>query len=284
MRNTLCFKTEPSARNYSSRSYCWTCKRAIWIHRAEATVPWRSSLLWELFGSSWQKWLVFRTRWKNNEGKKRTRHFIRQTLQTSLGFNAEQISSSKNQPNLSEVENKSSVQVIHTEFQMRYDSNGNAIRQPQLKWGSLEERTKELLQLRGEDYDTWANLAKKIWIKTEFAVCLAQSETGIWIKQKAINNYFNCGNNDRGNTISFWSFEEGFLALGSLCLNGKFLKAKTTLHHLYPNHHESSCQYSADVRCQYVYASSPERAGNNVMNCLGNLYQKQITMDYLFRL
>lgn len=85
--------------------------------------------------------------------------------------------------------------------------------------------------------------------------------------------------------MTFESLEHGFKALGDLALNGRFLAAKTTLAHLAPNHKLSHCSTSnpTDSACKYVYASSQENRLNNNINCLSNIYNKQITSEFKFR-
>lgn len=93
-------------------------------------------------------------------------------------------------------------------------------------------------------------------------------------------------NKDDGSTMTFESLEHGFKALGDLALNGRFLSKKTTLAHLTPNHKLSHCSTNpqSDSACKYVYASSPENWWNNVVSCLSNIYDKQIDMNFKFRL
>ena len=86
--------------------------------------------------------------------------------------------------------------------------------------------------------------------------------------------------------MTFESLEHGFKALGDLALNGRFLGTKTTLAHLAPNHKLSHCSTSpsqSDSACKYVYASSQENRLNNNLNCLSNIYNKQITSEFKFR-
>lgn len=85
--------------------------------------------------------------------------------------------------------------------------------------------------------------------------------------------------------MSFESLEHGFKALGDLALNGRFLSKKTTLAHLAPNHKLSHCSThpESDPACKYVYASSVENWLNNQINCVSNIYQKQIDPTFQFR-
>ena len=134
------------------------------------------------------------------------------------------------------------------------------------------------------NYNERVKYSKRIWIKTEFAVCLARAETDLWKLIKSNHNLFNCGNNDRWDTIAFTNFEHNFNSLWEICLNNKYLSNKTTLSHLSPNHKESSCKTNPSNECTKVYASSQENWGNNMMNCLSNLYNKNIDMEYKFNL
>lgn len=161
-----------------------------------------------------------------------------------------------------------------------------AIAKIDLEWNTVQERTEsKLLQYWRNNYNERDRLAKKYWYKTEFLVCLAQSETWIWHQKKTQHNYFNCWNNDRWDTITFWSLENSISSLHHICLNGTYLKKKTTLSHLAPNHKDSSCYNNTnEERCRFVYASSEENRFNNMRNCLSNIHQNEVKWDYLFRL
>lgn len=170
-------------------------------------------------------------------------------------------------------------------YNRRVNKDGNAKLHFDLQGDTVEERTASFLKRYWRDFDTWDKLSKEIGIKTEFAVCLARSETSIGGAKKSSHNYFNCGNNDRGDTIHFSNLEKAFRWLGKLCLNGTYLRNKTTLSHLYPNHKESTCKtHPHDPACAYSFATSKENAFNNVANCLGNIHQNTINSEWLFRL
>ena len=166
-----------------------------------------------------------------------------------------------------------------------YNSNWVAIRQPLLTASTPTLRTDELIRYYGQDPVLRRTLSASIWIKPEFAICLSQAETWVGKHFKTKHNWFNVGNTDSGNTMTFESLEHGFKALGDLALNGRFLAAKTTLAHLAPNHKLSHCSTSnpTDSACKYVYASSQENRLNNNINCLSNIYNKQITSEFKFR-
>lgn len=166
-----------------------------------------------------------------------------------------------------------------------YNSNWVAIRQPHLSASSPSSRTDELIRYYGQDSLIRRSLSQSIWIKPEFAICLSQAETWVGKHFKTKHNWFNVGNTDSGNTMTFESLEHGFKALGDLALNGRFLGTKTMLAHLAPNHKLSHCSTNpqSDSACKYVYASSQENRLNNNINCLSNIYNKQITPEFKFR-
>lgn len=166
----------------------------------------------------------------------------------------------------------------------QYYPHGKAIRQPILSALTPELRADELIRYYGHDPLIRRQLSQSIWIKPEFAICLSQAETGVGRHTKSENNLWNCHNNDRGDTKSYDGLLTSFKDLGDSCLNWKYLSKKTNLHHLYPNSPDSHCsQPNSDPSCKYVYASS-KFSNRNLQNCLSNIYDKQIDMDFKFRL
>lgn len=166
-----------------------------------------------------------------------------------------------------------------------YNSNWVAIRQPMLTASNPYLRTDELIRYYGQDPQVRRTLSASIWIKPEFAICLSQAETWVGKHFKTKHNWFNVWNTDGWSTMTFESLEHGFKTLGDLALNGRFLGTKTMLAHLAPNHKLSHCSAPSptDPACKYVYASSQENRLNNNINCLSNIYNKQITPEFKFR-
>lgn len=166
-----------------------------------------------------------------------------------------------------------------------YNSNWVAIRQPILSASTPDSRIDELIRHYGQDPQVRRTLSASIWIKPEFAICLSQAETWVGKYFKTKHNWFNVWNTDGWSTMTFESLEHGFKALGDLALNGRFLGTKTMLAHLSPNHKLSHCSTNpqSDPACKYVYASSQENRLNNNINCLSNIYNKQITPEFKFR-
>lgn len=169
---------------------------------------------------------------------------------------------------------------------MVYNDKWYAQTQPVLTSTTVEERTKEYLKYYGYDnYQQRDALSKEIGITTPTAVCIAKSETTLGRHLASNHNLRNCMNNDRGQRVGFESFEEAFRQLWSRCLNWRYLKAKTDLNQLYPNYPHSKCYTDPTYpNCKYVFASSPFSAPVNVQNCLSNIYNKQIDMNYKFRI
>lgn len=191
--------------------------------------------------------------------------------------------SSASQDQELESQNNSS-NPSHPNRTMKYYPHGKAIRQPTLTSKTYDSRLDELIRYYGQDPAIRRKLSTDINIKPEFTICLSQAETGVGKHLKSEHGYFNCWNNDRGDTLSFNSLQHSFKGLGDLCLNWKYLSAKTNLHHLYPNSPDSYCSTSnSDPICKYVYWSS-KYSNRNLLNCISNIYNKQIDMNYKFRL
>lgn len=165
------------------------------------------------------------------------------------------------------------------------NSKWAAITRINLIWDTVRERTDYLLKYywrRHPEY--WHELGSKFWYKTEFIVCLAQSETWIWWEKKSRHNYFNCGNNDRWDVVEFGWLWSAVAWLHKYCLNWTYMKHKFNLAHLNPNHRDSPCHNNPSYECKYSYATSRENRGNNMRNCLSNIHNKEINFTYEFRL
>lgn len=161
------------------------------------------------------------------------------------------------------------------------NSEGNSIRYFNLKSEWVANRTNELLRLYGYTNSSLRhNIAKNQWVKTEMLVCIAWSETWIGKATKSTNNIGNVGNNDRWDTVHLDTLESGINSIAWTISKGTYMKGKSIVWDLYPNHISKPCKN----RCDKVYASSKENAMNNVLNCLGMIYNKQITSDFSYLL
>lgn len=181
----------------------------------------------------------------------------------------------------------SKAELVSSTWTRKYLLNKDwvAIRQPNLSASTPSLRTNELIRYYGQDPQVRRTLSASIWIKPEFAICLSQAETGVGKHFKTKHNWFNVWNTDSGNTMNFESLEHAFKSLWDLALNWRFLSKKTTLAHLAPNHKLSHCSTNpqSDSSCKYVYASSESNWLNNNLNCLSNIYNKQVEPDFEFR-
>lgn len=161
------------------------------------------------------------------------------------------------------------------------NSEGNSIRYFDLNSEWVFNRTNELLWLYGYNNNKVRHkIAKSNWVKTEVVVCIARSETGIWKANKGTNNIGNVGNNDQWDVVHMDSIEEGIANVARTISHGTYMKNKRIIGDLYPRHITKPCKND----CQYVYASSKENAMNNVLNCLGMIYNKKITPDFTYLL
>ncbi len=159
------------------------------------------------------------------------------------------------------------------------NSEGNSIRYFNLKSEWVANRTNELLRIYWyTDYKIRHTIAKRQWVKTEMLVCIAWSETWIGKAAKSTNNIGNVWNNDRWDTVHLDSLESGINSIARTISKGTYMKGKSIVWDLYPNHISKPCKN----RCDKVYASSKENAMNNVLNCLGMIHNKKITSDFTY--
>lgn len=159
------------------------------------------------------------------------------------------------------------------------NSEGQSIRYFDLKSKWVENRTNELLSIYWYDkHDTRHRIAKNHNVKPEVVVCIAWSETWIGRDTKGNNNIGNVGNNDRWDTVHMDSLEQWINSIARTISKGTYMKGKKHIWDLYPLHVTKPCKN----RCDKVYASSKENAMNNVLNCLGMIYNKKIDSDFVY--
>ena len=121
----------------------------------------------------------------------------------------------------------------------------------------------------------WNRQWVKYGIKTEVLVCIAFADTHLGYATKSTNNVGNVGNNDRWDTVAFATLEKGIWAIW-YTLNNWYLGNKQTIWDL-------SFAWDCKIDCSKVYATSNSNWQNNVLNCLSNIYQKQIWPDFIFK-
>lgn len=146
-------------------------------------------------------------------------------------------------------------------------------------WNNVSQRTAYMLeQFWFKNWNEWDRYSKRIWIKTEFAVCKAWAETDLG-KQLKTNNIFNVWNTDSWATMWFKDLEDMFHWLWEKVLNNEWMKDKKTLADLVPFDNRGKCE----VKCDKAYATSPENWWSNVTNCLSNIYQERLDLSFKFR-
>lgn len=143
------------------------------------------------------------------------------------------------------------------------------------KW--VEERTRELLTMYWQDYNIRKKESEAQKIKTEVKVCISWADSWLWSELTTRNNVGNVGNDDRWRRVHFASIEAWIRAIGSLALNWTRLKRKQTIGDL-------SRAWNCKIDCRQFYATSTENRNLNTINCLSNIYDKQIDHTFLFRL
>lgn len=145
---------------------------------------------------------------------------------------------------------------------------------PKLSAIGIAERSDEFLKKFWHDYEIRDNIAREGWVKTEVLFCIARADSHLWYALKSKHNYGNVGNNDRGDTVSYKSREEGIKAIVLYALNGTYLKHKQSIWSLSPWWWWS----------KPYYATSKENWNINVLNCLSLMYNKRVNEDFIFRL
>lgn len=119
----------------------------------------------------------------------------------------------------------------------------------------------------------WDELEAKYKINKEVVLCIAWADSSLWRALKTKYNYWNVGNNDRGDRVEF-SSEKAWIEAIFAVLNNKYLKDKITIGSL------SAWWWGSAP----LYATSKENWNINVLNCLSFLYKREIKEDFNFRL
>lgn len=141
----------------------------------------------------------------------------------------------------------------------------------------VAERTRELLTMYWQDYEMRKRESEKSKIKTEVKVCIAWADSWLWTQLKTANNRGNVGNDDRWTRVHYSSPEQWVRAIGKIALNGRRLKRKQTIGDL-------SRAWYCTIDCRWYYATSKDNRNLNILNCLSNIYNKQIDHDFQFRI
>lgn len=141
---------------------------------------------------------------------------------------------------------------------------------PYINGSNVKERTASFAKAYWYSYDWFINKS----IKEEVLVCIAWAE---WFGKDSWseNNIMNCWNNDRWNRVGFDSWTSSVKCAVDR-LNWKWLWNKQTIWDL-------SYRWNWIIDMQFIYASSNSKREINVLNCLGKIYQKNISPSFEFR-
>jgi len=142
---------------------------------------------------------------------------------------------------------------------------------------SIQERMNEILKRydRYEDIEKnrWVRVGNKHWIRAEVLVCIAKADSSLGRELKTTNNFGNVWNNDRWDRVHFDTAIQWINAIGRV-LNNKYLGHKQSI---------GSLSVWGGGNAPF-YATSPENWNNNVLNCLSQIHNKQITEDFMIRI
>lgn len=177
------------------------------------------------------------------------------------------------------IEHSNIITQTEAEYkEFKVNSNWQAQEVPRLEKEDWEDRMDEMLLRYGRDEDLehrrWNRVWEKHGIKPPVLVCIAKADSSLGRELKSSHNYWNVGNNDRGDVVHFGSSIAGIDAMGRV-LNNKYLGHKQSIGSL-------SVWGGGDAP---YYATSPENWNNNVINCLRAIYNDYtLDEDFMFRL
>lgn len=145
---------------------------------------------------------------------------------------------------------------------------------PYIKWTTVNDRAISFAKSYWFSYDWFDNAWKKYWIKSEVLLCIAFAEWfGKW--SWSTGNVMNCWNNDRWNRIDFDYWTKSVICAADKLKNW-LLKNKQTIWDL-------SYRWNGTIDMQYIYASSDSNREINVLNCLGKIYNENLSPNFKFR-
>lgn len=165
---------------------------------------------------------------------------------------------------------------VKQETWWRLNSNGYSQRHLDLTGTTRQDRIISLLNQYGFDWEDTRYVLRTIGriyrVYPETIVCIAYADSSLGRFLKTEHNYWNVGNNDRGDTVSYSNMEQWFNAIAKT-LNNQYLWG-------YNHINELSRYGNADWM---VYATSPENWHINVTNCLWMIYDRGVSDDWYFR-
>lgn len=175
----------------------------------------------------------------------------------------------------SEQVNTELVGKVHADFRVNSEWVAQAV--PELQKRNWDDRMNEMLIRLWREEDVkksrWMRVWYKHWIKPPVLVCIAKADTTLGKYLKSKNNIGNVWNNDRWDTVDYWTPIAWIDAIGRV-LNNRYLGYKQSI-------------WSLSVwggGSAPFYATSPENWNNNVLNCLSEIYDEVINEDFMIRL
>ena len=153
-------------------------------------------------------------------------------------------------------------------------ANGAKRPLPKIKGNTVEERARSFIEHYWYTRENFNIPWRNHWIKPEVLICIAWAEW-FWKNSGSTGNIMNCWNNDRWDRVNFESWTESVECAANK-LETWLLKNKQTIWDL-------SYAWNGKIDMQYTYASSNWPREINVRNCLGLIYNKNITPDFTFR-
>lgn len=141
---------------------------------------------------------------------------------------------------------------------------------PKITGNTVNERAKSFIRNYWYDYNEFVIK----WLKPEVLICIARAE---WFGKNSgsKNNIMNCGNNNRWDRVDFDNYWNS-VDCAAHKLYAWLLRNKQTIGDL-------SYAGNGTIDMQYIYASNTWPREINIRNCLGIIYNKNITPDFLFR-
>jgi hypothetical protein len=146
-----------------------------------------------------------------------------------------------------------------------------------LIWRTEVERQKYLLNKYAtksfRNWNTWVEESLDWWLDPSFVMCVWLAETWLWRHLKTRYNVWNVWNTDDWSTWSFDSPRE-WISWMIKTFNNKHLKKYTKVSQLSRFWNKKGL----------IYASSSFNWHNNIIRCMWELKQEQLTTDFTFRL
>lgn len=132
----------------------------------------------------------------------------------------------------------------------------------------------------------WRKYGEQYGVDYTLPICIAWADSHLGAALKTKNNVGNIGNNDRGDTKSFDSLDEGIMLIFWHMKHGQWLNGHDMIGTMsnegrtrlgLPNCNNTKSSQKCYATSQYVWST-------NVINCMSAIHDKQIDENYLFRI